>query len=224
MTDLNNKIRISSIDFPEGKRFLQNKAGFDRALSSGAINKADGNRVAFAVVIPAWVLYVGGAACITGGAYALDNLRKILCGEPRTKGTPAQEGLVRQMMRSIRGDSRFSTLPVDMQAHANTHIMKMDDGNPGSDKKGSTDSVSSVSSSGAPLPPDDEKEKIEKEIEQLKKDQTRLKAEVEAQEPLAAKQKGIRAKNDPESAKGKLIRLKKQLQGINGQLKQQEQN
>ncbi len=132
-------------------------------------------------------MYVAAAACITGGAYALDNIRKILSGEPRTKGTPKQEGLISQIINSIRGDSRFSTLSPEIQANANAHVMKIDDGDHSSDKKSFTDNASGITSSGAPLPPNDNDD--DKKLQDLKQNLQRLIKQRDAQKSIPGAKK-----------------------------------
>ncbi len=118
MTSPNANIYNSSVKLSKDTiRPLDDKLEFESAVSSSAAQNVKGKNVAFAFVVPAWILYIAGAACITGGAWAVDNIRKILFGEPRLKGTPAQEGLLGQIMNSIKANSKFSTLPSEVQAN-----------------------------------------------------------------------------------------------------------
>jgi hypothetical protein len=142
MTNFNVNSRISGAKTNAEREFSSNKAGFDSAVNAGSVKGADSKKVAFAFVVPAWIAYVVGAACITAGAYAvssiLKDIGKILLGEPRTEGSPAKEGLIRQIMGTIKADERFGTLPDDMQQN----LMRAESGD--SSKKTATKKGSST--------------------------------------------------------------------------------
>ena len=130
MTDFKNNITNSNVQyFRYDRESVTNKSGFERAVNGGVVQNTGNKKVAFAIaVVPLWI---GAIACVAGGAWALDNIRKILFGEPRTKGTPAQESLLGQSMNSIKDDSRFSTLPSSVQAN----VLKAETGNSDNKKK-----------------------------------------------------------------------------------------
>lgn len=209
---ITNQRPVGIVFGEKSNEFLQNKTAFESSVKSSNLKTVNGGKLAVAFVVPLWITYIVGTACVTAGAYVaneiLKDIGKILFGEPRTKGTLYKEGFIRQIMRSIEANANFSTLQNDMQSRIEETVKSRSVSNTNKDEAAEEKPLEQVQSSSAMpdggMPPDDKEDQLRKKIKQLE----------ENLQDLLAKRSRVKDRNLSKQIKA----ARTKLQGVKTQL------